>query len=596
MQLFRRSDSRTANPTAQGITLRGLGGNASSRTRLLLDGVPLVDPFFGSVPFSAIDPAALSRIRIVRGGGRVSAGAGSVAGTIDLFSAGPRELGRGAASAFGNDRGDGSGSALVAAGLGSGFVVAQGQYSAGPGIWTTPESQRAPASVRSRHGAWNASMRLAAPLASDVELQARLALFADRRTLRFAGATSTSAGQEASARLVGQGPLPFEVLGYVQLRDFSNVVVSAATFRPTLDQFATPSTGIGGRVELQPPLGASARLRVGADWHRASGEAREVAIAATGAPSVRRRSGGRNDALGLYAEATWTASHLTVSAGVRADHWVLADGRLQETDGGGALISDTAYPVRRGWDGAGTFDAAWRAGEGVTLRAAAYTGIRLPTLNELYRPFVVFPVRTRANPALANERLRGIEAGVDFTAGDNARLTLTGFRNRLGGAIANVTIGQDLRERRNLPAIRSQGLETDLHLEHRTLALDASLALVDARVEGGAVAPALSGKRPAQTANIAASLALTWKPRAGWLLGATLRHVGAQFEDDLGLDRLPPATTLDAYAQVPVSRGLSAVVRVENLTDTAVITRNQGGSIDLGTPRTVWLGMRINLP
>ena len=36
------------------------------------------------------------------------------------------------------------------------------------------------------------------------------------------------------------------------------------------------------------------------------------------------------------------------------------------------------------------------------LRAAAYTGLRLPTLNELYRPFVVFPVTTRANAALAN--------------------------------------------------------------------------------------------------------------------------------------------------------------------------------------------------
>ena len=41
---FRRSDSRTANPTSQGLTLRGLGGNAASRVTLSLDGVPQADP------------------------------------------------------------------------------------------------------------------------------------------------------------------------------------------------------------------------------------------------------------------------------------------------------------------------------------------------------------------------------------------------------------------------------------------------------------------------------------------------------------------------------------------------------------------------
>src|SRR3546814_17100629 len=39
-QQFRRSDSRSSNPSAQGVTLRALGGNASSRTLVLLDGVP----------------------------------------------------------------------------------------------------------------------------------------------------------------------------------------------------------------------------------------------------------------------------------------------------------------------------------------------------------------------------------------------------------------------------------------------------------------------------------------------------------------------------------------------------------------------------
>lgn len=36
-QQFRRTDSRSANPTSQGATLRAIGGNASSRALVLLD-------------------------------------------------------------------------------------------------------------------------------------------------------------------------------------------------------------------------------------------------------------------------------------------------------------------------------------------------------------------------------------------------------------------------------------------------------------------------------------------------------------------------------------------------------------------------------
>ena len=64
-QQFRRSDARTANPTSQGATLRALGGNASSRALLMLDGVPQTDPFGGWIAWPAFDPRRLGRVRVV---------------------------------------------------------------------------------------------------------------------------------------------------------------------------------------------------------------------------------------------------------------------------------------------------------------------------------------------------------------------------------------------------------------------------------------------------------------------------------------------------------------------------------------------------
>jgi outer membrane receptor for ferric coprogen and ferric-rhodotorulic acid len=111
-------------------------------------------------------------------------------------------------------------------------------------------------------------------------------------------------------------------------------------------------------------------------------------------------------------------------------------------------------------------------------------------------------------------------------------------------------------------------------------------------VQGEGASADLDGLRPAQTPEFAATLTLGWKPAPGWRIAGTLRHVSAQFEDDRQTDRLPPATTLDAFLVAPLWNRLSLTVRGENLTDEAIITRNQGGSIDLGVPRTVWLGLR----
>jgi hypothetical protein len=76
-------------------------------------------------------------------------------------------------------------------------------------------------------------------------------------------------------------------------------------------------------------------------------------------------------------------------------------------------------------------------------------------------------------------------------------------------------------------------------------------------------------------------------------VAATLRHVGRQFEDDQETDILPAVTTLDAFVQVPLFKRLSLILRGENLTDTAIVTRNQGGSMDLGVPLTIWAGIRF---
>ena len=593
-QQFRRSDSRSSNPSAQGVTLRALGGNATSRALVLLDGVPMADPFFGYIPLSALAPERLSSIRVTRGGGSGAFGAGSVAGTIELESADAATLGFANGSLIANHRGATEASATLAPKLGSGFAVVSGRWDRGPGFYTTPADQRVPASARSAYDSWSVGVRGVAPLTGDIELQARGLVFDDQRTLRFDGADSTSSGQDASVRLVGRGNWQFDALAYIQARNFSNVVISSTRFIPVLDQRRTPSTGIGGKLELRPPVGDAHVLRLGVDYRKSSGGLQEEAYSAfSGNLTARRRAGGDNSDLGLFVEDDWTLGALVLTAGARADRWTINNGYYLERDGAGAVAIDNQFADRGGWDMSFRGGALLHLGGGLDLRAAAYSGLRLPTLNELYRPFVVFPVVTMANEALENERLRGFEAGVDFAPAQGIVFSLTALDNKVKDAVANVTIGTDLRQRRNVDAVRARGLEFGTQAQFGDFALNGSLAWTDAEVEGSGISAALDGMRPSQTPKLVASATLAYEPAPGWRLATTLRHAGRQFEDDQQTDILPAATTLDAFVMVPLSQRFSFILRGENLTDATILTRNQGGSIDLGVPLTVWAGVRL---
>jgi len=592
-QQFRRSDSRSSNPSAQGVTLRALGGNATSRALVLLDGVPIADPFFGYIPLSAIAPETLGTIRVTRGGGSGPFGAGALAGTIDIESADPGAVNPLLASAAINDRAESELSGVLTQRLGRGFAVASGRWDRGQGFFTTPADQRVPASARAAFDSWNTSLRAIAPLTDAVEVQARVALFRDDRTLRFEGADSFSQGEEASIRFVGRGAWQFDALAYVQARDFGNVVISSTRFTPTLDQRRTPSTGMGGKFELRPPLLEGHDIRIGVDFRRAEGELQEEAISAfTGAITERRRAGGATENLGIFIEDDWQIGPLTLNGGLRADRTSITDGFYRAVTANGLPVSEIVAADRADWS------ASWRAGalfyatRRLDIRAAAYTGLRLPTLNELYRPFVVFPVVTEANADLENERLEGFEIGLNWQPVNAVVLSLTAFDITVKNAIANVTIAPNLRRRENLPAIASQGIEASLAARFGRVSLDGAIAWTDARVQGEGASLDLDGNRPAQTPEFAASLTLGWQPAPGWQVAGTLRHVSTQFEDDRETDRLAPATTLDAFIAAPLYGPLSLIARAENLTDEPVITRNQGGSIDLGTPRTLWLGMR----
>jgi iron complex outermembrane receptor protein len=599
-QQFRRADSRSSNPTAQGLTLRALGGNAAARTLVLRDGVPVADPFFGSVPYNSLLLGNMRRVSVTPGAGAGSFGSGAIAGVVEIESVDPWQ-----ATPFATLLSVGS-LDTVSASLGVGGRLGQGgvRFAAAgersDGFWTTPVDQRVAASVPARYRYGAAELATSA-LVGYGRLDVRLGLFDDRRTLRFAGADSRSQGADLSARYVRSGDgdgasgWGVEAVGWVQLREFSATTISATTFRPVLNQRATPSLGWGGKLELRPPVNHLSTLRLGVDVRGAEGRTDEIALAASGAVTLRRRAGGQSVLAGAYVEHDVRAGPVVLGAGLRVDRWWLRDGTLRETGATGATVTDQTFADRNLTRMTARTAISRQISRGLALRASAYRGFRVPTLNELYRPFVVFPVTTRANATLSPERLTGIEAGLMVEHVTGPMLSITAFANRVEGAIANVSIGPNLRQRANLPAIRARGLEfVGGHNFGDGGMVRITAAWTDAQVEGGAIAPALDRLRPAQVPRLSGSALLAFAGPGRTQNSISLRHGGRQFEDDRNVDPLPAYTTLDVASRWALGDRLSLTLSAENLTGTRIVTRNSGGSIDLGVPRSVRLTLRLN--
>jgi outer membrane receptor protein involved in Fe transport len=449
-----------------------------------------------------------------------------------------------------------------------------------------------------------------APLGNSVELQLGGLAFVDERQRGLPFTGNRTRGADMSVRLVGRGHWQWSALGYAQWRNLRSSFAStddarAAATRVSL-QDSVPSRGIGGGVELRPPLGSGVDLRIGGDARLLSGESRELFAFVAGEPTRRRVSGGESLTAGLFAEASLVRGPLTLSAGARLDRWRISDGSLIERPLGGLPTRNDNHADRSGWQPTVRAGALFEAADNVELRVAAYSGWRLPTLNELFRPFRAASDATAANPKLDTETLTGAEVAMRFKRGP-IDLDVTAFTNRLSNAIANVTLGHgpgnfpgvgfvagEFRQRQNVDAIKVRGFEASTRFSRGPWSLRLGASLTGARVEADGPAKLLDGLRPAQTPNLAATGAIGWEDRGR---GASLvvRHVGAQYEDDLNQRPLSAATTVDVVVTWRLGHRVQLIARAQNLFNEEVIAGvADDGTVERGTPRTMWLGLRVN--
>ena len=612
--LFRRTSSLGANPTTQGISLRGIAGSGASRALVSLDGVPQNDPFGGWVIWTSLPPEDLSGVVLVRGAGAGPYGAGALTGVVALEEATPA-TGTwsidGDVGALGRARG--AATAALAAGPGTLFLAGAVEHSDG---WVPVRAGRGAADTRLTLDDREASARFQTDVGAAVAA-VRLSAYQEDRGAGLAGAGSRARGAAASLT-VAQGPttsaLGWRAQVWSQVSDLRNISVSVAPDRSSTslanDQYRTPAIGYGANLAVRR-VTPDDTFELGFDVRGASGESDERFKPVAGVLTFDRRAGGRTATGGRYGEATHQSGPWLLVAGVRLDGWDAFDGhRLERRLATDAVTLDLHPPARGGLLPSGRLAARLELNSDSFLRAAAYSGFRAPTLNELYRPFRVGNDVTEANAALVPERLYGAE----FGAGGAARgvsWSATAFYNRLADAVTNVTLasgpftdpvegfipaGGTLLQRRNIGAVDAVGLEAQAHADlSAAFTAGAAIDWTYARVDGGAAAPALNGLRPAETPRASASADLTWRPASRLQITGALRYESARFDDDQNLRRLAPAASFDARIAWRLTPRDEVFIAADNLFSAAVATgQTANGVTSFGPPRVLRVGFSLS--
>jgi iron complex outermembrane recepter protein len=598
---FRRSSSLVADPSSQGVNLRGIGPSGVGRGLVLDDGVPVNDPFGGWVYWRALSRLGTERLEIAPGGASALYGSFALGGVVERVAR-PIDRAGVALELAGGSFGTWNGAARTTSRWNGGGIAVEGEVLATDGFVVVAPSDRGPVDGPAAADHATLGVRAEHVVRPGLRLSAGADAFGEDQDggTRFTRSEVRLGSGRAGLAWTGEaGRLALTLYGGARRFEQTRARVAEGRAAEALAaRQEIPSGDLGLTLLWSGPPGATRhRLSAGVDVRRVSGTARERLFPADPDPArtVAREAFGAQVLGGVFVQDAFrVAPRLELAASVRADAWRNGEARIDATVASGAE-ERAAFPSRLRGELSPRVAALWRPLDALAVRASAYRAFRAPTLNELYRPFQVGTVLTAPNPALGAEVLTGAEAGPELALGSLA-LRATAFASLLDDPITTVTLGAPLpdgamRRRENLGRARFRGVETELAARLAPwLRAGAAWTWVDARVVKAPAAPELVGKRVAQDPahRLAATLALD---TGGTALRVAVRYLSRQYEDDRNTLAMAGFTVVDLSAERRVAGDVALFATVENLLDRGYLV-GRAGVDTVGQPLTMRAGLR----
>jgi outer membrane receptor protein involved in Fe transport len=598
-QLFRRTSSWTANPTSQGLSLRGLGSTAASRTLVVSDQVPLSDPFGGWVHWNEIPALALDQVHLLRGGSADLYGSSAIGGVVDQVPTlpGTHHLHL-AADASGATENSALQDLLLTtanphlAALGAFSGLSTGGY-----ITTAPALRGlvdVPANVTSQSGRVafftpSTQKPVAAFLLGNILNEARSNGTPDQtnatRLWRYiAGADANAGLAHAALRLYGSRE------SYRQ--SFSSIAANRNTETLTKLQHV-PTDEFGFVAQASRAFTPTLTVALGLDLRdiRATDDETATATAVTTSTSARQRE------TGGYADAIWQPRQWSLSGSIRVDSFRTFAAQTTVSN----ASSVTHLPELSELVASPRVGLVRRLPHNLALTATAFRAFRGPTMNELYRTGQVGQQTTLANNSLLAERATGFEVGGEYTA-HLAHIRASYFWTEVNRPISAVLLSQtpttQLLQRQNLGQIRSRGLmlEAQSQIWHgldTTFGYQLAVATVTAFNSSSPAQANLTGNWTPEVPRQSVTSTVNYAAPHVAAFHLIASYQGREFDDAANQFILHPYARFDVSSERALTHGLSLFAGAQNLLNRS-IDAGRTPILTLAAPRLVQAGLRYN--
>ncbi len=586
LELFRRSSSLVANPTSMGISLRGLGSTAASRTLVVSDDVPLNDPYGGWIHWEEMPALAVRSVEVVRGGASDLYGSSAIGGVINILPVKPDQ------NLFALTTGYGSETTTDNGLLGS---VKRGPWA---GLLA--------AGILDTEGYTLVAPNLRGPVDQDSNVHAENGLIDIERTIRnsdriFLHGSGFNEARDNGTPLQKNGT---RLWRYSTGVDWSQLTVrlygSTEHYRQTFSAISAnrtseiltrsgqdPADELGAGVLWRQPVGSEVIILAGADTHDVRASDNEVLFTGT---RGYVNTAAQQLQTGVYGEVLATPGRWTLSASGRIDHFSNFDA-VQWTQIGSRTLpsfSETVFDPRIG--------VSHRITTNIALNASAFRAYRAPTENELYRTGQVGQQTTLPNANLRSERATGWETGFQANIPRwQSMLRMSYFWTQVNRPITALTLATTptatLLMRENLGQIESRGVSIDYEAHPFSwAAIIGGYQYANAIVTSYKQQPQLVGNWIPQVArNMATTQVRLSNVRIG-VLSVQGRISGRQFDDDANQYLLHSYFRLDAYASRQFGHHVEFFAAGENLLNRSIQV-GKTPILTLGTPQVARFGL-----
>ncbi len=592
---------RTSSTVSGPEEIVSIRGADEGRTLVLLDDVPLNDPWGEWIQWNRAPRFQLDHAEIVEGGGSSLYGNYAMGGVISLFSRPIAPRGYDVTTS-GGSRGEVDASVYGSDVVGRLGYSVGADYGTGGGYRVLAPAQRGPvdrASVVTRR---SVNGRAEYALDDATSIFARASYFNDDRKL---GTPLTGPNQRdiASGTLgatIGSllgGSLALRAFGQTQrYNSHASSVNASRTIETPIAAQHIPSRDLGASAEWSRRAGMFESVSLGGDFRYMTGRLDEDLFAPTGTvsgtrSSGTRSSGGSQQVGGVFAQGILApVEALRVEASARIDGWRSYHGSRAENSA--TMSAFTSYPDRTNTAFAPRLGVKYALLPSLTLRGSLYQAFRAPTLSEEYRTFFAGPNTFMGNPLLTPEHLTGYDGGLDWQPSAMLELRATTFLNKyrdLDDFVfqrSGATQGSAILKRQNLGRARSKGIEGEVALrpvEH--LGFVASYNYDDARVVS-------TGKFLNRVPLQRGSLRATYDDPRIADLNIVYRYEGSNHA--LGGARLEPFSVVDVDVRREILAGADIFVAVENIFDREYAVSFSGPLELIGLPRTIRGGVSVH--